>query len=134
MIAEELRRVLKAGETHLDSIRASRPGTPAGTMDDQVAKDLVQDRYERLIDLQESISAKRNAALLGETMQVLVETPGRKGGLQGRTRTNKIAHFPENRGEAGRTPEQGSFADVRITATHPHYLEGDLVGAPVGVS
>src|SRR5689334_22440005 len=35
---------------------SKRPGTPAATMPDQVPKQVVQDRYERLIALQEQIS------------------------------------------------------------------------------
>jgi tRNA-2-methylthio-N6-dimethylallyladenosine synthase len=102
-------------------------------MEDQIPKEIVQERYERLIELQESISAARNAAVVGRTLEVLVEPPGRKGGLQGRTRTNKIAHF--SRDESGSTaPGQGTFVDVRITAAHSHYLEAELVRAPVAVS
>jgi tRNA A37 methylthiotransferase MiaB len=55
---------------------------------------------------------------------VLVEGSGRKGGAQGRTRTNKVVNFP---GDAA----PGSFADVRVTRAHPHHLVGELAAAAV---
>jgi tRNA A37 methylthiotransferase MiaB len=45
---------------------------------------------------------------------------GRKGGVQGRTRTNKVVHL-----EGQIAP--GTFLDVRIVSAHPHHL----VGVPV---
>src|SRR6478609_8981078 len=51
-----------------------RPGTPAATMEDQVPKEVVQDRYERLIALQERISWEENQRLVGTTVNLLVAT------------------------------------------------------------
>jgi tRNA-2-methylthio-N6-dimethylallyladenosine synthase len=102
-----------------------RPGTPAGTWDDQVPKEVVQERFDRLVALQEHISLERNRAYEGRTVEVLVEGTGRKGGVQGRTRTNKIAHFA---GDAG----PGEFLDVVIERAHPHHLSARVaVPAPV---
>ena len=36
-----------------------RPGTPAAELDGQLPKSVVQERYQRLIDLQQSISLRR---------------------------------------------------------------------------
>jgi tRNA A37 methylthiotransferase MiaB len=58
--------------------------------------------------------------LEGETVEVLVEGVGRKGNVQGRTRTNKIVHLD---GEFG----PGTFLDARIVSAHPHHLVGELV-------
>jgi tRNA-2-methylthio-N6-dimethylallyladenosine synthase len=56
-----------------------RPGTPAADLDGQLPKNVVQERYQRLIDLQESISLQENKALIGSTVEVLVATgEGRK--------------------------------------------------------
>jgi tRNA A37 methylthiotransferase MiaB len=60
----------------------------------------------------------------GTVVEVLVEGRGRKGGAQGRTRTNKVVNFA---GEA----EPGTFVDVRIERAHPHHLTGDRVFAAV---
>ncbi|MDP8956113.1 MAG: tRNA (N6-isopentenyl adenosine(37)-C2)-methylthiotransferase MiaB [Actinomycetota bacterium] len=96
-----------------------RPGTAAATYDEQVPKEVVQERFDRLVTLQERISLDRNRALVGHEVEVLVDGEGRKGNLKGRTRTNKLVHFPG-------TIAPGTFADVRITDAHPHHLNGQL--------
>ena len=58
-----------------------RPGTPAATLPDQVPKAVVQERYERLVALQEEISWAANRALEGRVVEVLVSSgEGRKDG------------------------------------------------------
>jgi tRNA-2-methylthio-N6-dimethylallyladenosine synthase len=101
-----------------------RAGTEAAMFEDQLPKEVVQERFDRLVELQERISTERNAPLEGRVVEVLVEGRGRKGGLQGRTRTNKVVNF------AG-TAEPGDFLDVRITRAHPHHLSGEPVPAAV---
>jgi tRNA-2-methylthio-N6-dimethylallyladenosine synthase len=97
-----------------------RPGTVAAEMDGHLPKEIVQERFDRLIGLQESISQARNDAMVGRRYEVVVEGPSRKDPtrLTGRTRTNKLVHFP---GEA----EEGARGTVRIDAAHPHFLEGE---------
>ncbi len=106
-----------------------RPGTRAGTMPDQIPKDVVQERFDRLVALQERIALEKMAAMRGRTVEVLIEGTGRKGGVQGRTRTNKVVHVP------GEIPA-GTFLHARIVSAHPHHLVGEPVGAqelaPVG--
>ena len=106
-----------------------RPGTRAGTMPDQIPKDVVQERFDRLVALQERIALEKMGAMRGRTVEVLVEGTGRKGGVQGRTRTNKVVHVP------GEIPP-GTFLEARIVSAHPHHLVGEPVGAqelaPVG--
>jgi tRNA-2-methylthio-N6-dimethylallyladenosine synthase len=101
-----------------------RAGTEAEGYDDQVPKEVVQERFDRLVELQERISLAANRSLEGATAEVLVEGVGRKGGLQGRTRTNKVVNF------AGRAAP-GDFLDVRITRAHPHHLSGEPVTVAV---
>jgi tRNA-2-methylthio-N6-dimethylallyladenosine synthase len=95
-----------------------RAGTQAAGYEDQLPKEAVQDRFDRLVALQERISLERNRALEGTVQEVLVEGAGRKGGMQGRTRGNKVVNL-EGPFEPGR------FVDVRITAGHPHHLSGE---------
>ncbi len=102
-----------------------RPGTAAATMDGAVPKEVVQERFDRLVVLQEGISLERNRALVGETVEVLFEGEGRKGNPQGRTRTNKLVHVPGEPGEQAAAPA-GTFAEARITAAAPHHLTGEL--------
>ena len=97
-----------------------RPGTRAATMADQVPKPVVQERFDRLVALQEEIALERMRAQVGSTAEVLVEGTGRKGRVQGRTRTNRVVHL-----DGEHSP--GSFLDARIVAAHPHHLDGELV-------
>jgi tRNA-2-methylthio-N6-dimethylallyladenosine synthase len=97
-----------------------RPGTPAAEFGDQVPKVVVQERFERLVELQEAISFQKNEALVGHSVEVLIDGEGRKGNLKGRTRTNKLIHLP------GDLPP-GTFAEVMVTTAHPHHLDGHLL-------
>ncbi|MBA3552581.1 MAG: tRNA (N6-isopentenyl adenosine(37)-C2)-methylthiotransferase MiaB [Actinobacteria bacterium] len=99
-----------------------RPGTAAASHPDQVPKPVVQQRFERLLALQERISLERNAEYVGRTVEVVVEGEGRKGNVAARTRTNKLVHLP------GRLPP-GTLAQVRITSSAPHHLSGRVVAA-----
>jgi len=105
-----------------------RPGTRAAGFDDQVPKHIVQERFERLVALQEDISSERAAAMIGETVEVLVEGGDRKGrSTQSRTRTNRIVHLAD-------PVRPGSFAQVRIVAAAAHHLTGELVRERAGAS
>jgi len=99
-----------------------RPGTDAATMADQVPAHVVQDRFERLVALQERISLERNRAVVGLRVETLIEGPSRKDPerVTARTRTNKIVHLPASAGTAG------TFVDAVVTAAHPHHLDGEV--------
>ena len=51
---------------------SKRPGTPAADLPDQLPKAVVQERYMRLVALQEEISWAANRALEGRVVEVLV--------------------------------------------------------------
>jgi tRNA-2-methylthio-N6-dimethylallyladenosine synthase len=97
-----------------------RPGTRAAVMEDQVDKAIVQERFDRLVAQQEEISLERMREQVGSTVEVLVEGSGRRGGSQGRTRTNRVVNLD---GEVA----PGTFLDVRIVSAHPHHLVGEPV-------
>ncbi|MBR7518822.1 tRNA (N6-isopentenyl adenosine(37)-C2)-methylthiotransferase MiaB, partial [Mycobacterium tuberculosis] len=72
-----------------------RPGTPAATMTDQVPKSVVQERYERLIDLQERITLEENRKQVGREVELLVTADqGRKDAatarMTGRARDGRL--------------------------------------------
>lgn len=75
-----------------------RPGTPAAELDNQIPKAVVQERYERLMALQDRVSATESENLVGTTVNVLVtEGAGRKDGethrLTGRAEDNRLVHL-----------------------------------------
>ena len=103
-----------------------RPGTRAAMMERPVRKDVVQDRFDRLVALQGSIALEEMRRQVGRTAEVLVEGTGRKGGTQGRTRTNRVVLLSE-------AIDPGTFVDARIVSAHPHHLTGEPVRAPAAV-
>ncbi len=51
-------------------------GTPSATLPDQVADEVKQARWEQLMELQQGISLAKNQALVGKTLDILVEGHG----------------------------------------------------------
>ena len=108
-----------------------RPGTPAATMEGQVPKAVVQERFDRLIALQEELSWEGNRAQEGRTVEVLVAPgEGRKDAetlrMSGRARDNRLVHFalPDGLPEADR-PRPGDAVEVEVTYGAPHHLVAD---------
>jgi tRNA-2-methylthio-N6-dimethylallyladenosine synthase len=125
------------GQT-LDAVRAARfasaftfqyskrPGTPAATMDAQVPKAVVQERYERLIELQEQISWDAAKALVGRDVEVLVSAgEGRKDGatgrVSGRARDGRLVHVATG----GAAVNPGDTVTSTVTYAAPHHLVAD---------
>ena len=106
---------------------SKRPGTPAGEMENQIPKSVVQDRYERLMALVNEMALKENQAQVGKTAEVLVAYEGRKDGatsrMSGRTPENRLVHFelPTN----VERPRPGDVVTVKITDAAPYHLLAD---------
>ena len=105
-----------------------RPGTPAAEMEGQVPKEVVQDRFDRLIAVQEEVSWAGNRELEGRELEVLVAPgEGRKDAetqrMSGRARDNRLVHFAVPEG-AGR-PRPGDMVTVAVTYGAPHHLVAD---------
>jgi tRNA-2-methylthio-N6-dimethylallyladenosine synthase len=105
-----------------------RPGTPAATMADQVPKVVVQERFERLVALQDELSWVENQQIEGRTVEVLVAPfEGRKDGetarLSGRARDNRLVHFSVL--EGAERPRPGDLVEVDVTYGAPHHLVAD---------
>jgi tRNA-2-methylthio-N6-dimethylallyladenosine synthase len=114
-----------------------RPGTPAATMPDQVPKAVVQDRYERLIALQERISWEENRKVIGREVELLVANgEGRKDAdthrLSGRAPDSRLVHFDVPAGSD--LPRPGDMVTVTVTQAAPFHLIADsLDGAPLRI-
>ncbi|WP_460656233.1 tRNA (N6-isopentenyl adenosine(37)-C2)-methylthiotransferase MiaB [Kribbella endophytica] len=111
---------------------SKRPGTPAESMEDQVPRAVVQERYERLVALQDEMAWSENKALVGRSLEVLVaEGEGRKDAathrLSGRARDNRLVHFALPEGVE--TPRPGDMATVEVTYGAPHHLVADVFGS-----
>ena len=117
---------------------SKRPGTPAADLPGQVPKAVVQERYERLVRLQENISWVQNRLQEGRVLEVLVgQGEGRKDGathrLSGRAPDNRLVHFAVPQG--AQVPRPGDVASVEVTYGAPHHLvaDGALTGGRYGV-
>ncbi|MGH3871035.1 MAG: tRNA (N6-isopentenyl adenosine(37)-C2)-methylthiotransferase MiaB [Pseudonocardiaceae bacterium] len=104
-----------------------RPGTPAADMTGQVPKVIVQERYERLVAVQEEISWQLNRGLVGSRVEVLVsEGEGRKDAvtrrMSGRARDGRLVHFEPATVEI----RPGDVVVAEITYGAPHHLVSDL--------
>ncbi|QZN84498.1 tRNA (N6-isopentenyl adenosine(37)-C2)-methylthiotransferase MiaB [Cellulomonas sp. C5510] len=108
-----------------------RPGTPAADLPDQLPKAVVQERYERLVALQDRIALEEMQAQVGRTVEVLLaEGEGRKDGetrrLSGRAADNRLVHLSLPDGlDPGDAPRPGDLVTVDITRAAPHHLEAD---------
>ncbi len=134
-----------------------RPGTPAADLPDQLPKKVVQERYERLMELQDRVSAQESEKLVGTTVNVLItEGAGRKGEetrrLTGRAEDNRLVHIavPQhvaNLVETGDVmpgdprladdipadlPRPGDVVTAQVTKGAPYHLVADSALAEGG--
>jgi len=107
-----------------------RPGTPAGEMDNQIPKEVVQERFERLVALQNQICWDENKKLLGTSVEVLIATgEGKKDEethrLSGRAEDGRLVHvgIPEG----GEVPRPGDVVTATVTEAKPFFLIADPV-------
>jgi len=106
-----------------------RPGTPAATMPDQIPPAVMQERYERLVDLVGAIAWEENKAQVGRELEILfAEGEGRKDDathrLSGRARDNRLVHVAVPDDPALR-PRPGDIARATVTYAAPHHLVAD---------
>jgi len=110
---------------------SKRPGTPAADLEDQVPREVVQDRYERLVALVNDIAWQENQKLVGRTLELLVaEGEGRKDEathrLTGRARDNRLVHFTAVDGDGREVDVRpGDMVEVEVTYAAPHHLVAD---------
>jgi tRNA-2-methylthio-N6-dimethylallyladenosine synthase len=101
-----------------------RPNTPALVMIDSIAEAEKSKRLQVLLDRQREIQRSNYSKHIGEIMEVMVEgqNPAR-GQVAGRSSQNKPVNFAWNQPIA---PAPGSYLQVRITASHPNSLIGEV--------
>jgi tRNA-2-methylthio-N6-dimethylallyladenosine synthase len=85
------------------AIYSPREGTPAAGYPDQVPEATRRRRLQALNHLVERIASEVNQPLVGTRQEVLVESPGARGGAVGRTRTNKVVTLDGGPDLVGRT-------------------------------
>ncbi len=84
-------------------------GTYAADLDGEVAPELVAERLRECSELQDSITAAKRSALVGETVEVLVDSPGRARSYREAPEIDGIVQVP-------RRLEPGAFARVQVVS------------------
>ena len=99
---------------------STRKGTIAEKMDGHIPQDVKKDRFNRLMELSNEISAKKNKAYFGRTEEVLVEGFSKKNEsvLSGRNTKNKLINF------VGNESDIGQLVNVKITDVKSFSLNG----------
>ena len=124
-LAEELRFDL--AYTFLFS---PREGTAAAEFTDRVPDAVAKERFDRLLALQNGISAEKNRALEGSVQQVLCEGASKTGGdrYTGKTPGGKTVNFLPDARERSLTSDSsyalGKLYDVRIETAKTWSLDG----------
>jgi tRNA-2-methylthio-N6-dimethylallyladenosine synthase len=100
-----------------------RPRTRAATFPDQVPEDIKTERLIQLQALQDELTGKSHARLVGQELEVLVEGKSKRSSeeLCGRLRTNQVVNF------LGPQKLLGCLTRVTIIEAHPHSLKGRWV-------
>ena len=104
-------------------IYSPREGTPAAKMEDVLSKEEKSANFQRLVELQNRISAEKHAAYVGKTLRVLVDgrdTDG-KHALTGRTDGGRLVHID------GDEDLIGGFHRCKITRSSNWALFGEIV-------
>ena len=106
---------------------SARPGTPAATYPDQVPREVISERYQRLSAVIEAGAWQLNRELIGTTPELMVVSAvGRKDvqteRMTGRAPDNRLVHFarPES---VDLSP--GDLVAATITDAAPHHLLAD---------
>lgn len=105
-------------------IYSKRSGTPAAKMEGQVPLDIKKDRLNRLMEVQNLSSLRRNEEMLGKVVEVLAEGPSRNPAVwTGRTRTNKIVLWPVE----GKVYQPGDKVMVKVDTAQTWLVKGKAV-------
>ena len=101
-----------------------RKGTPAEKFEDQIPEEVKHERFERLVEVINEISAEKNVLYNGRREKVLVEGPSKKNSrtYTGRTDGFKLVNFEG-------TPDMiNQIVEVEITEGKTFSLEAKVVG------
>ena len=97
---------------------SARPGTPAATMEDQISREIMDDRLQRL---QERINAHQlafNRSKVGVNTEVLIERKGKRDGqMIGRSPWLQSVHFDTD-------TQIGEIVEVTLVAAGPNSMTG----------
>jgi tRNA-2-methylthio-N6-dimethylallyladenosine synthase len=95
-----------------------RPGTPAAMMEDQIPREIMEERLQRLLERINDNRMAFNRATVGADTQVLIERTGRhEGQMIGRSPWLQSVHFETD-------AKPGDIVDVTLVAAGPNSMTG----------
>ena len=108
-------------------IYSKREGTPAARMEDTTPHEVIQERFESLVDLVQKRAFEMNQPWKGRTVPVLVEGTSKRDEavITGRSPQNLTVHAPLPNGVNG-ADLVGSIVNVRIDDARTWYLQGTI--------
>ena len=100
---------------------STRRNTPAAAMENQLPRELIEQRHAMVLGTIDEYGAKRYEKFIGKKVEILVEGPSRRNAarMEGRTRCNKIVVFD------GGDRFRGELMDLKITRNGSFTLYGD---------
>ncbi|CAK7007061.1 MAG: tRNA-2-methylthio-N(6)-dimethylallyladenosine synthase [Paraeggerthella hongkongensis] len=109
-------------------IYSKREGTPAASMDDSTPREVIQQRFDRLVDLVQDKAFEANQKDLGATVDVLVEGGSKRDEtlLTGKSPKNQTVHAAVPAGLSVKSLT-GQTVRVRIDEAKTWYLAGEVV-------
>lgn len=109
-------------------IYSRREGTPAAKMEDTTPREVIQARFESLVDLVQDSAHEQNQRFAGRTLDVLIEGTSKRDGSM------CTGHSPHNVTVHAKLPEgmaierlQGTIVPVRIDEAKTWYLSGEII-------
>jgi tRNA-2-methylthio-N6-dimethylallyladenosine synthase len=129
---EETMRLVEAADYDqlFTFVYSPRAGTPAAEMPDRVGRDVVQRRFDRLVEVVHRGVLRHNLAYVGSVAPVLVDASPdpASGTVRGRTATNKVVHVGRGSSAHGWPPRPGTFVEPTIGEAQTWFLRGTLRG------
>jgi tRNA-2-methylthio-N6-dimethylallyladenosine synthase len=111
-------------------IYSKREGTPAANMVDDTPREVIQERFDRLVDLVQRKAYEANQPERGKVVEVLVEGASKRDSsiLSGKSPKNQTVHAPLPEGLA-LDDIVGTIIPVHIDEAKTWYLSGTVVDA-----
>lgn len=112
-------------------IYSKRPGTPAAEIDDPTPREVILERFNRLVHVVETTANEFNQHDLHRVVPALIEGTSKKNAsiLMGKSAKNQTVHAPI---PAGYSIDQlvGKIVDVDVDVARTWYLSGTVTGDP----
>lgn len=111
-------------------IYSKREGTPAAQIEDPTPREVIQERFDRLVDLVQKRAFELNQPDVGSVVPILVEGSSKRDErmIAGKSPKNQTVHALAPQGV---TPSElaGTFVNVKIDDAKTWYLSGHVLGA-----